>query len=244
MALIGIPTRHLQPANHPLPAIGTSCSYTESILNAGGTPLLIPLVGETQEQVAAHVERYSGCYDGLLLPGGEDVDPARYNTAPHAKTQAPAPARDALELALFAAAVSRRIPILGICRGLQLINVARGGSLIQDIPSCLPEAGPHNTDDWHARTHEVALTPNSTLQRIYGTQTLKVNSLHHQAAERLGSGLRAVAHSSADAVIEAVEDPDYPFLIAVQWHPEVLWQNNRDADLSLTLFKAFINAAK
>jgi len=179
--------------------------YSRAIIAAGGIPVFVPLDVEPAE-IAERL-------DGFLFTGGCDVDPGRYGATRANQSEAPDVLRDATEIALFREAISRSIPSLGICRGLQLFNVATGGTLHQHVPShaFVDEPG-------HVDQHVVSIEPNTTLAALYGTER-PVNSLHHQAANQVGADLRVTARS-ADGGIEGIEHVDQP-LIAVQWHPEM-----------------------
>jgi gamma-glutamyl-gamma-aminobutyrate hydrolase PuuD len=154
---------------------------------------------------------------GLLLTGGTDVNPALYNEEPHAETQPPDQSRDDLEIRLLNQALESNVPVLAICRGLQLFNVAHGGTLIQHLDSREHEKKPELPAS--AETHKTVIHPDTKLAGSIGTGEMGVNSRHHQAIGKLGEGLR-VAAVSPDNVIEAVERPDKDFAVAVQWHPE------------------------
>lgn len=164
--------------------------------------------------------------DGLLLTGGGDLDPARYGAERHPLTKHVIGERDELELALLAEAERRNLPVLGICRGLQLLNLARGGTLHQHIE------GHKGTD------HAVTIEGASRAAAIFGAGDYLVNSRHHQAVDRLGAGL-AISARAADGTVEAVEDPTRPFVMAVQWHPE-----DRPATGDGRLFRAFAEAVR
>ncbi len=166
--------------------------------------------------------------DGLLLAGGSDVDPARYGVTRGSRTGPPDSERDRLEAALVAEALERDLPVLAICRGLQLLNVALGGTLVQHVEG-------HQLPDGEAG-HPVAIVPGSRLQEILGVEEYSVNSRHHQCADRLAGGLE-VAARAPDGVIEALELPGKSFVLAVQWHPE-----DRAAGLDGRLFEAFRDA--
>jgi putative glutamine amidotransferase len=157
---------------------------------------------------------------GLVLTGGEDVAPERYGAAPHPRLGEVDPVRDAAELALIAAARQRGMPILAICRGIQILNVALGGTLYQDLDSERPGLVPHAGETSH---HAVRVETGSLLERTLGTRSTTVNSRHHQAIRDLAPGLKAVAWAD-DGVIEGAEptDPSAPWMVAVQWHPEDL----------------------
>jgi len=195
---------------------GVTAAYLRSVLAAGGVPILLsPILG------AAYAARALDDTDGLLLTGGEDIDPSWYGATPSPHLQPPSRDRDLFELALFAAARQRELPILGICRGIQLVNVALGGSLYQHLPSERPGAIDHNpAGSRTARTHAVRLAPESRAAEALGVEGITVNSFHHQAIRDLGPGLVASGWSD-DGLIEAVETPPGdPWLLAVQWHPE------------------------
>ncbi len=215
---------------------GLNAAYIRAVTAAGGVPLVLsPLMGPS---LAA---RALDGVDGLVLSGGEDVDPAWYETDPHPKLNPPSRERDLFELALFAAARQRELPVLGICRGIQLVNVALGGTLFQDLPSERP--GPVDHDPGGARTdrtHQVRLQPDSLAAGALGATTVRVNSFHHQAIRDLAPKLIASGWSE-DGLIEAVEGSEgQPWLLAVQWHPEEMHADIGGADLGL--FKALVGA--
>lgn len=187
-------------------------SYLRSIERAGGVPVLIP-PQETLRGLATLMRQL----DGLVLAGGSDLDPALYGAQRHPKTGPAHPRRDRFELALARAAIEADLPFLGICRGLQVLNVARGGTLIQHLPEAVGHHE-HRPAPGKIGTHRVRIDPASRLGKILG-ETADVPTYHHQAAQRLGSGLVAVAWTS-DQVVEAVELPEHRFGLAVQWHPE------------------------
>ncbi len=195
-------------------------SYVEQVRLAGGAPALLPPVPEAAESVLAVA-------DGLLLTGGPDIDPARYGAAPHPATQPPRPARDATEMAALAAAERRGIPVLAICRGMQLLNIARRGDLDQHLPAHAPTPG-------HYDTHTMTIAAGSRLAGALGTSaTLRCH--HHQGVGRLGDGLAATAWAE-DGVLEGVEDPTKRFVVGVQSHPE-------EGPDTAALFAAFVTAA-
>jgi putative glutamine amidotransferase len=180
--------------------------------------------------------------DGLLLTGGADLDPALYGEQRMPESGDVEPERDELELAMTRTALARDLPILGICRGMQALNVACGGTLYQDIATQLPDTELH---DWHKLprnhlAHNVTVEPGSRLSEILGAQELRVNSLHHQAVRRPGAGLRIVARA-ADGVAEGLEAPGRRFALAVQYHPEELVETDA---LSRRLFDAFTQACR
>lgn len=190
-------------------------AYVRALERAGLVPLAVPTM-LAPDHAAAALDGVRG----LVLTGGEDVDPARYGAAPHPKLEDTDAARDAAELALIAAARARRLPMLAICRGIQILNVALGGTLYQDLDSERPGPIAHAGDDTR---HSVRVEPGSLLERTLGTRAATVNSRHHQAIRDLAPPLRAAAWAE-DGVIEAAEpaDPAAPWTLAVQWHPEDL----------------------
>jgi putative glutamine amidotransferase len=195
---------------------GVNAAYIRAVVAAGGVPLLLsPLMG------ASLAARALDGVDGLVLTGGEDIDPAWYGTEASPLLSPPSRERDLFELALFAAARQRELPLLGICRGIQLINVAMGGSLYQDIPSERPGAVEHRPEGARDfRTHRVRLQPGSRAALALRATSLRVNSSHHQAIRDLAPGLVATGWTD-DQLIEAAESPaGTPWLLAVQWHPE------------------------
>jgi len=211
-------------------------TYLHAIQQAGGVP--VPLPPQLSPRALDVIVRE---LHGLLLTGGEDVDPARYGAAPHPALGAVHTARDATEVALLAAARERRLPVLAICRGIQLLNVALGGTLVQDLSSERPSAIRHDQPhDREARTHDVAIAADSTLAAATGATAIAVNSYHHQAVDRLGHGLRVTA-TALDGVIEGAEVEDRAWwVVAVQWHPEDLTTDVKAWDRGI--FKAFAEA--
>ena len=211
--------------------------YVDGVVGAGGIPMVLPPIVETAEGVAARI-------DGLLLSGGSDLDPTYYGEEPVPELGVTIPKRDAFEIALVRHALERGVPVFGICRGLQILNVALGGTLYQDLPSQLhPDLIAHRqrAPKWQW-THEVEIDGNSKVARIIETDDIRVNSYHHQAIKDLADGLTAVAHS-CDGVIEAAESPDLSerWLVGVQWHAEAM----RDAGPEhCNLFRAHVVAAE
>ena len=210
--------------------------YVRSVEQAGAIPVVLPPV--RPEDATAILDRL----DGVLLSGGVDVDPALYGQAPHPKLGRVNRRRDDFELALTREALRRDLPILAICRGHQVLNVASGGTLVQDIPSIVGGAMEHDAPGPRCRrSHRVLVTASSRLCEILGDVTLSVNSLHHQAVDRVGQGLLTSARCPDDGVIEGLEMPDRRFVIAVQWHPESFWNG---ADSFQRLFDAHAEACR
>jgi putative glutamine amidotransferase len=182
--------------------------YAEALRQAGIQPVLIS---------PGQPARLNGL-DGLLLTGGTDLNPALYGAAPHPADEPPDNERDQLETALLQQALDARLPVLAICRGLQLFNVAHGGTLIQHLENSAVHVV--RGDDPAMPAHEIVVAPDSRLAAILGEGRHPVNSRHHQAVERVGTGLTVAARSTPDGVVEALERSDLPFAVAVQWHPE------------------------
>lgn len=213
--------------------------YVEGVARAGGVPVVLPPIGERRA-----AEAVVGGLDGLLLSGGSDLDPSYYGEKPIPELSVTLPERDSFEMALLELALRRGIPIFGICRGLQLLNVALGGTLYQDIPAQLGrEALKHRQDTpkWQP-THEVEVDRNSRVGEVLGSASIKVNSYHHQAIKDLADGL-SVSARSADGVIEAVEYRDLSkrWILGVQWHAEAM---REVAPEQRNLFEAHVSAAE
>ncbi len=213
-------------------------AYVDKVSAAGGVPVLLPPLPGVIPAVLPRL-------DGLVLTGGQDLDPALYGQEPGAHTQVANPDRDASELALLAGAVDGGMPVLGICRGMQVLNVARGGSLHQHLPD-LVGTQDHAPSPGAYATHRVTVDGGSCLARLLGTPgtpgtpggeplVRTVPTYHHQGVDRLGRGLVVTARAD-DGTVEAVEDPSLPFCVAVQWHPEV----GQDT----SLFDAVVAAAR
>ncbi|MFO7323324.1 MAG: gamma-glutamyl-gamma-aminobutyrate hydrolase family protein [Chloroflexota bacterium] len=213
-------------------------AISRAVAEVGGLPVLIP-TGLEESALRALYERL----DGVLLPGGPDIDPSFYGEEPHPTTKVDRP-RDDIEVPLARWSVEDDVPLFGICRGHQVINVALGGSLIQDIPSLVDgPVLPHDIRDGQPRNqpaHEVMVEPGSRLASILGETRVAVNSLHHQAVSTIAPPL-VVTATSPDGLVEATEMPDRRFVLTVQWHPEDLYET--DAAM-LRLFREFVEAAR
>jgi putative glutamine amidotransferase len=232
--VIGLTSRTL-----PLPATKkqrptetVTRTYVEALERAGALCLLIPNVDP--DRAGAYLDRV----DGLLLTGGDDPDPSLFGEEPHPRIDLVDERRDRFEIALTTGARERGLPVFGICRGVQLMNIALGGDIFQDIESQTESLIQHTQrrlDDgpWH----EVAVAEGSRLAAILGSERLRVNSFHHQACRRPGEGL-AVSAASADGLAEAVEDPSRPFFLGVQWHPELGGPGSSE------LFASFVDSAR
>jgi putative glutamine amidotransferase len=235
LALIGITCGMKTQAGKK--AISIPEAYMRAVIRAGGLPVIIP-----ETVLPAELEGLRLRLDGLLLTGGADVDPARFNGKPNPKVYGIDAQRDEVEINLARLAASTNWPFLGICRGIQVINVALGGTLFTDIADQLPEALKHDYDSDTERAleaHPVELETGSALARILGGDTVRVNSLHHQGIENIAAGLRPIG-TAPDSLVEAVELPGHPFGLGVQWHPEAM----PDSLQMQALFSAFIKAAE
>jgi putative glutamine amidotransferase len=212
-------------------------AYSEAVEAAGGVPVHLSLIPKP-----VYVESVLDTLDGVLLPGSaSDVDPLRYGHEPHRRLGTVHPLRDATDALVLSEVERRAMPLLAICFGLQIWNVARGGTLIQDIESALPEAIKHEQGAPRGRrSHRVRLLAESALAKLAGGESALVNSHHHQAIETVGEGLRATAWT-ADGLIEALEESRTDrWAVGVQWHPEIEWEQD---EFSENLFKSFIEAA-
>ena len=216
---------------------GVNAAYVRSVLAAGGVPVILsPVLGPS------YAARAMDGLDGLLLSGGEDIHPALYGAELSPHCYPPSRERDLFELALFAAARQRELPVLGICRGIQLVNVGMGGTLYQHLPTERPREIAHDAGSARdARTHGVRLAAGSRAAQALGATELRVNSFHHQAVDRLAPGLVATGWSD-DGVIEAAEGPgDGPWLLTVQWHPEEMHAEVKAPERGL--FRALVEAS-
>jgi putative glutamine amidotransferase len=210
--------------------------YVRSVERAGALAVALPPA--PPEDAPLLLDRL----DGLVLSGGADVDPALYGRSPHPRLGRVERRRDDLELALAREALRRDVPVLAICRGQQLLNVAAGGTLIQHIPSEFPGAVEHDAPGRRIRrVHRVEVSEGSRLRAILGQETVLVNSFHHQAVERVGEGLVVTARCPEDGVVEGLEAPGRRFVVAVQWHPESFWDR---ADSFQPLFDAHAEACR
>ncbi len=240
--LVGISTSELRdpartrplPEGEPhLPELALGLAYVRALERAGALPVVLPPAVPTL--APALLDQLAG----LCLPGGPDIHPSFYGASAHPELGPTEPDLDAFELELARGALERGMPVLGICRGAQLLNVALGGTLHQHVPDVVGDAVPHRqADDSRRPTHEVRLDDAALVARAMGGTEHKVNSLHHQAVDRLGDGLAAVGWSP-DGLVEAVERSDDGFVVGVQWHAEAIV----DRPEQLSLFRAFVDRA-
>jgi len=242
--LIGVPTQTLQaidniPAELPQSWV-MNYRYFTSLTRVDAVPIMIPLLASDEATLRAMYARL----DGLFLAGGVDVDPASYREDKLDVCGRTDPDRDAVELLLTRWAIEDGLPVLGVCRGLQVVNVACRGSLVQDLPA----EGRFIKHDYfpskdYARdyiAHEARVQRDSRFAQIFDAETITVNSMHHQGIKRLGHGLRATIHAP-DGLVEGIEGTGDGFLLAVQWHPEMLI--DRDAG-TRRMYEAFVQAAR
>ena len=216
--------------------VSLNYAYTHAVETAGGIPLVLPCT----EDEALLQELATLCH-GFVFSGGEDIEPARYGEEKLPQCGEQALRRDAFDFAMFEKALATGKPILGICRGSQLINVALGGTLWQDLPSQQPSEICHvQKEGQFDHSHDVNILPDTPLAAIVGKNRLTINSFHHQAAKVLGKGLQVMA-TADDGIVEATYLPEHPFLLALQWHPERLCDIDADAR---ALFRCFIDNCK
>jgi putative glutamine amidotransferase len=233
--IIGVTTYRLRNSSG-LGVQGANEAYIQALVQAGGLPVMLPVNLDEVRLV-----RLSNHLDGILFTGGGDILPERYGSTPHPKVTHVDETRDQVEIELLVHAVEKAIPFLGICRGLQVINVASGGTLYEDLLDQRPDTLEHDYDQNYPRNylaHSVEIGEKSRLAQILGMRTVRVNSLHHQGIRQLAPGLLPSAYAP-DGLIEALELPDHPFGMAVQWHPEWLLEQAGMRNL----FREFIEAA-
>ena len=235
--IIGIPCFSMVRPDTGRPIYASNQAYVQAVLRADGVPILIPPLADKPA-----LEVIQNQLDGLLLPGGADLDPALYGESPLPECRSVEPERDAMELAIAHWALDRGLPVFGVCRGMQLLNVARGGTLYQHVPAECLDALDHEQPG-QARNHiahDISVQPDSSLAGILGDLHPGVNSFHHQAVHQVGRGFRVTA-TAEDGIIEAMEMPAASsFVLAVQYHPEELAATDRG---SHRLFLAFVQAA-
>ena len=241
--IIGIPTQTLEEIPDQLPRCWVmSQQYVRVLVAAGAVPWIIPLLESDPATLRTIYDRV----DGVFLPGGVDLDPAAYAESSSDLIGRTDPARDEIELTLARWALEDRKPLLAVCRGIQVVNVAAGGTVHQDLAAQLPGAIKHDyfpVRGQYSRdllVHDVTVPEGSRLRELLGAPVVKVNSMHHQGIKQLADGLRPTAYAP-DGLIEGLESPNGHFMVAVQWHPEALVE--RDPRMR-RLFTAFLEAAR
>lgn len=239
--VIGLTVNYIGPEESGCPSRFGSYyinrGYVEGVRKAGGIPIYLPYTDDPEE-LAALLERV----DGLILTGGKDMDPRHFNEERHPTCERILPDRSAFEVELTRMAVQHAVPTLGICLGLQTLNVAMGGSLFQDIPSMKPSEVRHRQTEAerHGVAHSVDVVPGSKLSELFnGATKLHVNSIHHQAAKEIGKGL-VVTAMAPDGIVEGLEHSGVPFCVSVQWHPEDL----KAGESNQVLFDGLVRAAQ
>lgn len=231
--LIGLTTYGRNDFDEDTPRFCTPAAYCDAVARAGGVPVLVPPCEPDFETLAAR-------FDGFVLIGGGDVDPSHYGGNPHETIYMTDAERDGWEL-VFARKLSQSdLPALCICRGCQVLNVALGGTLIEHLPDEVGDDILHRAPPRKPTEHPVAIEPSSKLAEMIGGATCNTVSWHHQALRDVGQGLKVVARA-ADGTIEAVEMPDHPFMIAVQWHPELAAERD---PIQQGLFERLVQAAQ
>jgi len=213
--------------------------YSDSLSRAGAIPLHLPHL-EDRVDDDQYIEKILSGVDGVVFPGGSDLDPALYDSYPQKNLGEISPERDRWELKLLKKAIELKKPVLGICRGFQLINIYYGGSLKVDVCGRNVESKiPHMATmvPKYYKTHKLVIKKGTRLEKVFGKEEIAVNSYHHQAVRDVGEGLVTSA-AAPDGVVEAVEDPNYPYLLGVQWHPEMM---SAKEPAQLKLFKDFVD---
>ena len=210
--------------------------YMDLIIKSGGVPVMLSFSDDEQS-----VKEIADRFDGFVFTGGDDIDPAKYGEEKIKECGQPCVHRDSLEFALFSEAVKTDKPILGICRGMQFLNAALGGTLYQDLPTQKPSGVCHKQPaPFDALTHSVTVEKGTLLYDIVGTEKLMVNTLHHQAVDKIAPCLVPCAKAD-DGIVEAVYDPEKAFLLGVQWHPEMIFGQEEN---SIKIGKAFVEACR
>ncbi|QEL21077.1 gamma-glutamyl-gamma-aminobutyrate hydrolase family protein [Limnoglobus roseus] len=233
--LIGITTDYLTPKNNS-PYTRANVGYVDSILNAGGLPILLPPL---KKDNYPELDIYLKMISGIIFTGGQDLDPRKYGQQLTSATQLMAPRREDCERLLLQKVFDRKMPILGIGMGMQLINLYHGGTLFQHLPTENPKAMPHSDPSGYPHRHMVNIEEGTLLEEIYGTGEQRVNSTHHQAVNQLGRKLRVSAKAN-DGVIEAIETTDASwFCVGLQWHPE----DETASALDQQIFECFVQSA-
>lgn len=236
--IIGIASRRIPFTNDnkPYPRYGVAISYCESVERSGGVPIVFPLSDDK-----AVLDRFYSMIDGLLLPGGQDVHPMHYGEEPHRNIEQVDPKRDLTEIYITKRALADDMPILAICRGEQILNIAAGGNLIQDIHA---QVGDHClrhfqdfTEEWPS--HSIKVEEGTKLHDIIGDTDAMVNSYHHQSVRDLAPDF-IVSAVAPDGIVEGIESTVHTFAVGVQWHAELLYENH---DFNMALFRRHVEQA-
>lgn len=232
--IVGLTSQSEHQINRKINKVNNT--YIQSVIENGGIPVVIPVLQDIED-----INRYIDIIDGIIFTGGEDVSSLYFSEEPIREVSHIDRDRDKMELELFKEAYDRDMPILGICRGVQLINIALGGSLYQDIYKAVPEAightCGHNIQEGH---HTIEVDRDSILYEVYGEEKLLVNSLHHQAVKDLGKNLR-VTSRAVDGIIESIESTEDKIIFGVQFHPEAMGTKYKEYN---GIFKYFIDKCK
>ena len=216
--------------------LGVRPGYFSVLRACGGLPLMLPLTDDARD-----IDQLLGLVNGILVTGGVDINPATYGEEPLPQVNPPFDDLDQFEISLIRRAIDRNLPVFGICRGMQAINVALGGTLYQDLPSQYHTGCPHFMEPPLERmSHRVTLLEGGYLKHLVGEETIGVNSRHHQAIRKLADGLARAAVSD-DGIIEAIEMPKRRFVRAVQWHPELMWRHD---DRQQRIIRHFVEACR
>jgi len=222
---------HVSRKNH------IALDYIRAVEAAGGTPIILPHVQRTEL-----LSDYLGMIDGLLLPGGYDIDPLLFNQEPAVGVGVIDPVRDQIEVRLIQDALATDKPIFGICKGVQILNIAAGGTIYQDLATEFPNSllrHAQRAAGWYA-SHTVEIQPDSRLHHIVGETTTRTNSFHHQAIKDVAPDF-TISAKAKDGVVEAIESPTHRFVLGVQYHPEMMYEKHPTA---LNLFTAFVKACQ
>lgn len=239
--LIGVTAGEVYNRDYPWSPVtyGQRHSFIDAVIAGGGVPVILPLTKDKSV-----IDEVSARLDGLLLSGGNDISPVMYGEKPGKRLLDPSIFRDNIEKQLLKNALEKDIPVLGLCRGMQFINIFHGGTLYQDIPVDLPDKFNHESSneaqDIEHKAHIVNLEKDSKLYKIVGLKTIDVNTHHHQSVKKLGKGLKITGYSQ-DGIVEALETDDDRFIIGIQAHPESLGRVIPDWE---KLFTAFVEAAR
>lgn len=231
--VIGLTTQYEYLVNRKL--IQVNNTYVDAIIESGGTPIVLPIVTDEDK-----IDNYLDLVDGLIFTGGGDISPLYFGEEPIKEIGSICLDRDKMELELFKRAYERGIPVFGICRGLQLINVALKGTIYQDIFVQLPYSIAHVCGDVHQGFHTINILKDSILYKAFGKEKLVVNSQHHQSIKDVGDNLR-VTSTTVDGIIESIESTNDKFVLGVQFHPESMIYNDREF---IKIFNYFIDRCK